>query len=179
MNRINDVRLYSFSNDDRLFLDANIWLSVYGPLAYNRRRRARYYSKALRDIRNSDCEVFLDALVLSEFINNMARWEYGQSSPKPSTFKIFRQSSAFKAIAENIVNNVRRIVSQCRRCESNFTGVDIQSLLTEFEKGDSDFNDQMISEICKHKGLTLITDDADFKGSDLTILTANNRLLPS
>jgi len=178
MNRINDVRLHSFSNDDRLFLDANIWLSVYGPLTYNR-RRTRFYAKALRDIRISGCQVFLDALVLSEFINAFARWEHRQSSPKPPAFKIFRQSSAFKPIAEDIANNVRRIVRQCRRCESNFTGVDIQALLTEFEKGDSDFNDQMISEICKHKGLTLLTDDGDFRGSGLTILTANNRLLTS
>jgi len=50
-------------------------------------------------------------------------------------------------------------------------------LLVQYEEGDSDFNDQVLVEICKSKDLTLITHDADFKAVDINILTANKKLL--
>lgn len=37
--------------------------------------------------------------------------------------------------------------------------------------------DQVIREACKRSGLKLVTDDADFAGEGVTILTANRRLL--
>lgn len=63
------------------------------------------------------------------------------------------------------------------RSDSLFKSVDIRALLTEYEAGDSDFNDLMLAETCKAKGLLLITHDADFKGKDVAILTANKNLL--
>lgn len=175
-NKVTDIRYYSFSKANRLFLDANIWLSVYGPLAY-KRTSATVYSRAIRDIRLAGCSVFLDALVMSEFVNVLARWEYRQSPLRFKTFKQFRQSPAFKPVAEDIANNARRILKQCRRCDSCFPDLDIEALLCEFQKGNSDFNDQMLCEICREKKLTMVTDDPDFGGSGLTILTANSRLL--
>ena len=176
--KANDIRCSSFSQKDRLFLDANIWLFVYGPLAYNP-NKSRIYSNALRDIRRVGCQIFLDVVVLSEFINAFARLEYNQASPRPATFKAFRQTAAFKGIAKNIASTARRILKQCKRCDSNFVKADISAILTEYETGNLDFNDLIIAEICKQKALTLLTDDADFKGEDLIILTANNRLLTS
>lgn len=176
MSQIKDISSYSFSADDRLFLDANIWLSVYGPMAH-KRSRVSIYSNAIRDIRKEGCSVFIDVLIMSEFVNTYARWEHKQSSARRKKFKDFRKSPAFVPIARDIAANARRIVSQCHRCSSNFAGMDIEALLTEFEKGDSDFNDQVFSQLCRDKGLILVTDDGDFKGAKLTILTANSSLL--
>ena len=39
------------------------------------------------------------------------------------------------------------------------------------------FNDQVITEICKNNGFTLITNDGDFKTQEISILTANAKLL--
>jgi predicted nuclease of predicted toxin-antitoxin system len=49
--------------------------------------------------------------------------------------------------------------------------------MTDYESGNADFNDQIIAELCRKKQLTLITDDGDFHGQDIAILTANKRLL--
>jgi len=176
MNDVKDISSYSFSKDDRLFLDANIWLSVYGPIAYQR-SRALIYANALRDIRKAGCFIFVDVLIISEFINTYARWEHKQSASRMIKFKDFRKSLAFVTIAEDIAVNAKRIIKQCQRCHSDFVSIDIEELLTEFEKGKSDFNDQIFSEICTNKGLVLVTDDSDFKDSGLTILTANSYLL--
>lgn len=176
MNDVKDISSYPFSKDDRLFVDANIWLSVYGPMAYQRSRTS-IYANAIRDIRKAGCSIFVEVLIISEFINTYARWEHKQSASRTSKFKDFRKSSAFVTIAEDIAVNVKRIIKQCQRCDSDFVSIDIEELLTEFKKGKSDFNDQIFSEICKNKGLVLVTDDVDFKDSGLNILTANSRLL--
>jgi len=176
MSQISDISSHSFSKSDKLFLDTNIWLSIYGPMTFTQ-KRASTYSKAILDIRKFGCAVFIDILVVSEFINSYARWEYKQSLTKYKTFKDFRKSSSFTGIAKDISNNVKRIINQCKRCGYDFVKEDIEKLLTEFGYGDFDYNDQIFTEICKSNGLILVTDDGDFKGLGLNILTANNRLL--
>lgn len=173
-----DIRSYIFSRDDRLLLDANIWLYIYGPVAYSG-WFTDVYSTALRKMRTCGSEIFLDVLVFSEFINAFARLEYNQMEPskKPKDFKEFRRSAAFKPVAEEIAVNAKKISSMALRSDSLFKTMDIRALLTEYEAGDSDFNDLMLAETCKSKGLALITHDADFKGKDLAILTANKNLL--
>jgi len=128
-------------------------------------------------MQTAGCTVYIDVLIISEFINAYARWEHKQSASASDRFKDFRNSPAFVTIAKDIAVNAKRIIKQCQRCDSTFARIDVDALLTEFEKGDSDFNDQMFHRICKHEQLILVTDDRDFKPPDLTILTANNRLL--
>ena len=53
----------------------------------------------------------------------------------------------------------------------------MDGLLTDYAAGNSDFNDQVITELCKNNGFTLITNDSDFKTQDIPILTANSNLL--
>lgn len=173
-----DIRSYTFRRADRFLLDTNIWLYIYGPVAYPA-SLTDVYSTALRKMRTSGSEIYLDVLILSEFINAFARWEYNQmeSSKKPKDFKEFRRSEAFKPVAEEIAVNAKKIASMALRSDSLFKSVDIRALLTEYEAGDSDFNDLMLVETCKSKGLALITHDADFKGKDVAILTANRNLM--
>jgi len=116
--------------------------------------------------------------VLSEFINSFARLAFNQlpEASKSGGFKKFRGSDGFATVSKEIAINARKIVKQAERCESTFGAVDILAILTEFETGPHDFNDQIIRELCKSEGLTLVTHDADFKGADIPILTANSRL---
>lgn len=173
-----DIRQYRFHEHDRLLLDANIWLFVYGP-SPKQTERTRVYSAALRDMIASHSAIVLDVLVLSEFINRFARIEYGQLPPglKPKDFKRFRNSPAFKPIAKDITVTVRNIMRIASRRASGFESADIDALLTAYELGSSDFNDLMLAELCKAQSLAFVTDDADFQGSDISILTANQRLL--
>lgn len=45
-----------------------------------------------------------------------------------------------------------------------------------YAQGKHDFNDRVLTYLCKRERLTLITDDAGFRGSDVAILTANRYL---
>jgi predicted nucleic acid-binding protein len=175
--RVQDIRFYTFRRGEDLFLDANVWLCINGPTTPSPRTSTVAYSKALRDIRLSGGTIFIDVLVLSEFINRYARLEYGQTCTDGRDFKQFRDSAEFGSIAHQISIAAKRVVTQCQRTESGFVPIDIVSLLVEYEQKRHDFNDQMIAETCRAKNLKLVTHDFDFRNFGLDILTANRQLI--
>src|SRR5262249_7852119 len=95
----------------------------------------------------------------------------------PRDFKQFRSTSVFKAIAKDIAADTRKILTNCACVDSGFATLDIDSLMNQYGAGDPDFNDLVLTDLCKSKGLKLVTDDADFGGKNITILTANKKLL--
>ena len=167
---------YNFTLEDKLFLDANIWLYLYGPpkpRSYWRPLYSRVFNRILR----AKSPIYIDVLVVSEFINAYARLKWRADAPHLAYFKDFRNSPAFKPVAENIAAHVKQIMKHCERIESGFTLLPMNDLLDDYISGNSDFNDQVITEICKSNGFTLITNDGDFKTQEIPILTANQSLL--
>ncbi len=178
-NRAEDITRYVFKPTDALLLDANIWFFVYGPRSPGNRKTA-VYSGALARILASKSRIYMDVLILSEFINRYARLKYHIQYPdakKRPDFKQFRKGAAFKPIAQGIADDVRRILRHCTRIESGFDALYMDALIDEYGKGNSDFNDQVLTGLCKSKGVKLITDDSDFMDRDLTVITASRHLL--
>lgn len=176
-----DVTSYVFTDRDRLFVDANVWLFVHGPSKPGDRRVAAY-SRALAKCVAARSAVQIDALVLSEFVNRYARIRHSvlqlTGAAAPRDFKQFRNGPRFRPVAEEIADAVRRILAVCNRMESGFSSVDILAMISRYALGGHDFNDQMIIDLCRRQGLVLVTDDRDFGGSGLTLVTANRKLLP-
>lgn len=173
------IESYQFSGNDAVLFDANIWLYIYGPLS-NISSQYRYaYTLALRRIRGAKCRICLDPLILSEFINAYARFFYNKLplAHKPAEFKIYRNSADFKPVAEQIARKAQKILEKCQLTESSFLSRKMGAILHEYAGGDADFNDQMLAELCRANNLKMVTHDADFSFSNLTILTANPKLL--
>ena len=169
---------YRFTSDDALFLDANVWLLIHGPQKPGRNARTDHYSTAFRRMLEAGSRIHIDVVVLSEIINRWARFHYHESDcASQMSFKEFRNGDAFKLVATDIAADTRRILMQCSRMESDFTALDMEALTAEYGNGGIDFNDQVVREACKRNGLKLVTDDGDFGGQGLPILTANRRLL--
>jgi len=177
-SNIHDIDSYSFKSEDRLFLDANIWISIYGPIACQD-WRTTIYSKSLRQILSCKSLILLDLLVICEFINRFARFEYEQLKHeiKPPTFKKYRDSEEFKLVAQEIAVNVKKILKISTRCNFHFESAELGNLLSRFEEGNLDFNDTVILNLCESEDAVLITHDADFKNSNIPILTANKKML--
>jgi predicted nucleic acid-binding protein len=177
--RARAIEGHTFTRSDKLLLDANVWLFIDSPRYRPTDRQAKIYSTALKRMLDARCTIFIDALILSEFVNVLARWEYNNLPvpQRPSDFKTFRNSSAFKATAKNIADSCWRILQIATRIESRFASCDPADLLHQYEAGRSDFNDLLLAHLCRDQALTLVTDDADFRGIGLPILTANSRLL--
>ena len=173
---VQEVSRYTFSAKDHLFLDANIRLYLYGPQQPPAPRYVKTYSNAYKRILSAKSKIFVDALIVSEFINRYARLQQNLVAPG-RRFKQFRNSPSFKSVAQDIAYSVDRILKHCSRIESGFAKLNMKDLLNNFAAGDSDFNDQVIAELCKRKGLTLVTHDGDFNAPGISVLTANRNLL--
>ena len=120
--------------------------------------------------------IYIDVLAISEFINTYAKLKYGPFK-RSMSFKVFRNSQHFKPVAQDISVKVKQILKNCLRIESEFETLEIGDLLKDYAIGGRDFNDQVITELCKSNGFMLITDDRDFKTQEIPILTANRSLL--
>lgn len=174
-NRVLSIQDHDFKREDQLFLDANIWLFIFGPQNRNK-LKVDIYSSAFRRILEANCGIFIDVLVVSEFINTYSRILYRQSGSR-FQFKNFRNNPQFIPIAQEIADNIERILSYCSRLNNQFDELAISKLIYEYAKGGTDFNDQVIGNLCRSRNLKLITDDQDFKGQGLSVLTANLNLL--
>lgn len=178
-NNAFEISTYAFRPEDELLVDTNVWFSIYGP-GKPGDPRAVVYSKALSGMLASNCTIYVEVLILSEYVNRYARLRHTILKSRPGVdadFKRFRRTADFKLIAADVAGDVRQILKLCERIENDFTAVDIDTLIDEFENGDSDFNDQVLAELCKSRNLKLVTHDADFKDRGLNILTANQHLL--
>lgn len=167
---------YDFKSSDELLLDANIWLLLYGPQKPGDRRVA-VYSQALSRILSAKSRIYIDVLIVSEFINAYARLKWKLVAPHVRDFKEFRGSRDFKPVAQDIAADIKLVLKNCMRVEDGFESLAIDALVDEYALGDSDFNDQILTELCNRKGLKLVTDDSDFRGRDISVITANKRLL--
>lgn len=179
------MRNYSFGPRDNLFFDANIWMFLYGPQRQDNfpGNRMSIYSSAFNRILKAQSRIYIDVLIVSEFINTYARrkWDIFKEANRSGTggnrFKNFRDSSDFKPVAKEIADQTKRILKHCRKIESGFETLEMDSLIKRYENGGTDFNDQVFMQLCKTRGFKLVTDDGDFKGQGISILTANGRLL--
>lgn len=176
-NQVYRIESYPFSASDAVLFDANIWLYIYGLQARQYSQLRLIYTSALRRIRGAKIPIFIDVLVLSEFINAYARFAYNDlpQGINPQDFKTFRQSNEFNLIASQITKDARRILKKCERIDSGFESVDLGGILSDYAVGDVDFNDKILAKLCKAKNLKLVTHDADFKCEDLTLITANRK----
>lgn len=175
-NKVLAVANYDFKSEDELFVDANVWLFVYGPQK-PRDARVAAYSHALAKILAAQCRIYIDVLIVSEFINTYARLKWNVMGKPYTDFKRFRKSADFTPVARDIAADVRRVLNHCLRIENGFETLDIDGVLAEYAAGGSDFNDQVITALCKTRGLKLVTDDGDFGGRGIPVVTANSRLL--
>jgi len=175
-SEVEEIPSHRFVPEERLLLDTNVWWFVYGPSKPSD-KRAEVYSKALNDILKAKSRIYIDVLILSEFINRYARFQYNLLPDRPAAFKHFRRSTHFGPVALGIADSVRRILRNCTRIEDGFETVPIEALIDEYANGNSDFNDQILAALCRKEALTLVTDDSDFGGQGIRIITANPRLL--
>ncbi len=177
--KVYSIQSYKFTSNDAVLFDANVWMYIYGPASHISSQYRYAYTLALRRIRGAQIPILLDTLVLSEFINAYARFFYHKlpAENKPADFKIFRNSLNFKPVAEQIARRAKKILNKTESTKNRFKSVQIGAILSEYAEGEADFNDQVLAEICRANNIKLVTHDADFSGYNLTILTANPKLL--
>lgn len=176
-NKAIDATTHVFSVFDKLLPDANIWIYLNGPASDPTKWAVQTYSAILGDILNAGAEVFLDVLVLSEFINRFARMEMNRLQPAQRDFKAFRQSAAFTAVAKSIEQQTSQILSICQPLDHPFSEWNHGQMLTDFGLGGADWNDPLLVENCRKHGISPLTNDGDFTEGGIHVFTANGKLI--
>ena len=57
------------------------------------------------------------------------------------------------------------------------SSLNIDKAIDDFESGNLDFNDAVLTDICWQRNFKLLTNDADFQAGGIEVITTNPRLL--
>lgn len=160
-----------------IFFDANVFLYVFWPTG-NTRNEADYshlYKKCLQQ----KIPIAMYFTVLSEVINRAIRIEHSKYlnenglSAQAVPFKKFRDSQDGIQAQNDIYEIVKMSLRTILVCGKEFSKEDVLSFMTV----DSlDFNDKGIVSLCSQKGYVLATNDHDFSGQNIAIISANQNI---
>ena len=177
-NKVCDLASYSFSPDEKILVDANIWLYLFPAPGGEKRFFVKGYSKAFFALISAKAQPVLDPMVLSEYLNRYCRieWEGNYKSTYPF-FKDFRKSKDFGTVAATAQSYALKILQCCRVHSTQADELDLKQALTALASGQIDFNDALLVNICKKQNFKLMTNDADFQCGGIEVLTTNPKLL--
>jgi predicted nucleic acid-binding protein len=176
-NKARDARSHKFAATDKILPDANIWLYLYGPAANPAAWQVRTYSGVFAGILTAKSQLYIDVLVLSEFVNRFVRLEWKRLAPGIADFKVFRQTRDYPPVALFVQSQVAQILTVCKPVNHYFAEWNLTTLLNEFSTGATDLNDQLLVESCRKHDLAILTNDKDFTDGGINVLTAHTTLL--
>lgn len=177
-NKAHDLAYYSFASGEQILIDTNIWLYLFPAPGNPHRLFAQQYSTAFSRLISAQAQPVLDPMVLSEYLNRYCRIEWeGNFRNQYPTFKQFRESADFHAVASSAQTFAGRILNFCQIHSVSPDELDLNQALSDFVSGQVDFNDALLIDLCKKRNLKLMTNDADFQIGGIEVLTTNPRLL--
>ncbi|MCX6580633.1 MAG: PIN domain-containing protein [Candidatus Aminicenantes bacterium] len=184
--RIDTNEIQNLNGKD-IFLDANIWIYLFCPISNSREEIIRKYSRAFNHLIQSDNKMYVDIAVLSEFINRFQRIAYANymennaNNKRDQDFQFkrdYKKTEDFKEILRLISSTVEnKILKWSSVVNLQYEKKDIEELIGNLEEKSIDFNDLHIEKLCQAKRLFLLTDDGDFAGSSIDIISGNPKLL--
>ena len=173
------LRDISLLKSRKIFFDANVLIYIFWPTGSFSWENS--YSSIFRRLLLQKNEIVVDFIVISEVINRAIRIEYekylnaNNLNRRNFSFKQFRDSTEGEAATEDIYSIVSLSILPIFNVQvKGFSKSEIESFLNI----DSlDFSDKAILSICKENDFVLLTNDRDFRTSDIEILTSNRIIL--
>ncbi len=167
-----NLQEFKLLHDRGIFFDANVLIYLFWPTGQH--FYEQHYAHVFRSLLRQKNQMYVDYLVISEVINSVVRIEFKKSKTL-GTFKAYRNSTAGRTAIHDIYFIVRRdILNYFSIIGKVFQQKEIESFLQVEEL---DFVDKAMVLLCKENSLVLLTNDKDFKGAELDILTGNPLLL--
>lgn len=154
--------LNKFNSTDKVLVDANVLMYVYCPLnSRGYETFISHYTDTLQKIADAKASVFVNSLIVSEFINRWLRLDFGKSG-LANFKKDYRSSDRYKKTIKAILRELNKFYQQCsvQHLDDGFSSVNVQSSYIQFPE--SDFNDIIIAENAKLNGCQVLTQDGDF-----------------
>ena len=165
--------------DRKVFFDANILIYIFWPSGSQ--YWENIYSATYARLVRQGNEMLVDFIVISEIVNRAIRLEYDKFliantlTRSTVSFKKYRNSADGHTALTDIYLMVETdILNSFTVVGKSFTKQEINSLLT-FDT--LDFGDKAILLTCQENECILITNDVDYKTSNIDILTSNQSIL--
>ena len=171
-------RLLSLKNK-KILLDANIWTYIFCEIGGTSKFYVHKYSKGFFILLKSQNKIYTDLTILSEFVNRYLRISFVnyKKRKKLGAFdykKDYRKTTDYEEAWTTVCNIVReKIISNSEIINSEYDQNSIKKLLREDQLG-TDFNDNHIVNLCEIEDMFLMTNDADFKNTNLNVITENS-----
>ncbi|NCU31812.1 MAG: PIN domain-containing protein [Candidatus Moranbacteria bacterium] len=162
-----------------IFVDANVLIYLFWPTGQH--FYEQNYARVFRNLLRQGNNLFVDFLVISEIVNRAitAEWEkyllYHSLPKNQLKYKEYYNSQDGRDAINDIYIIVKQnILSRFNVIGKSFSQQDIENFLIVDELG---FVDKGIASICLEHNFVLLTNDKDFKNSEIDILTGNPHIL--
>jgi hypothetical protein len=160
------------------FLDTNVWLFINGPFADFQDRRTALYSRMLKKILDNKGTITFDLTVVSEFYNRFLKIIKDAHAPE-MTLKQFRATQDFLGHADFAKRSIKGMLARHKFTSIALTSNDIARVVDQFDVCARDIGDEMIKEVCRREGHLLVTDDADYVGTNVAVVSCNGKYAPA
>lgn len=179
MAKVERIRDFKVKSGDCFFFDNNVWMFLFSPISGTNKAQQKAYSHLLRNIQTANATIFINSLVVSEYINRSLRLNYSlwkdRELKSGNGFvdykRDFRPTEDFDNAQRAAYDEMSDILFIAHRKPDDFNALKLDEVMKA--KG-MDFNDAYYANFCKLNRLILVTDDKDLQNSplDITILTA-------
>lgn len=156
--------LNTFNDSDKIIIDANVLIYVYCPLnssSYD--DFISHYTEILEKISKAKASVFVNSLIISEFINRWLRMDFKKSPFASADFKKdYRASERYRNTMRVILSELKKFYRQHKvtNIDDNFSNI---NFLSHYDKEiQNDFNDIIIAENAISNKCKILTQDGDF-----------------
>lgn len=161
---INFTSVY-IEESDNVFIDTNILIFLFSPSFVNSREfQVEKYSSIMSLLIQKKCKLFINELVVSEFINRCMRIDFERNFNKNNdkNFKRdYRKSQEYKDTLKIVINELNKFLKFSKQINDDFINFEIS------ENIEADFNDLIIADTVKKNNLKLLSDDGDYEALDI------------
>lgn len=178
-NKYKSSNIHTITNK-KIFLDANILIYLFGfgtPTFANWESK---YANLYTQLSKQNNIFVVDYIVVSEFVNRAIRIEYDNylitnSLDKNNlSYKDYRNSSDGKEALKDIYITLNdEILNEFEVIEKSYSKDDLKIMCTVNEL---DFSDKAIIKICEDNQFILLTNDTDFKNSNIDIISCHSKM---
>ena len=147
----------------RFLFDTNVWLFINGPYGMTRAPQAAAYSSLYKAILSAGGVVHISDIVVSEYINRFARYEWEAHTEKKVSYKAFRRQSEYADTISTIKDTIGHVIdagADFAHCRIDAQCTDL--MFSQMQTGRMDFPDLLVARICEENDLILVTDDGDY-----------------
>ncbi len=179
---IKTYEIHKIRENSKIFFDTNIWMFIFCEIGSYKKYFVDEYSSAYKKILKTSHLIFIDIMVLSEFVNRYLHIAHSNYT-KQNNLKIkdceykkdYRKTDDFKEAWENVCNIVKNnILPHTNVANFQYNGASLETLFDD-DSFDTDFNDNHIINLCLKNNIYLLTNDKDFKNAGINIITENRR----